>query len=73
MHSRITPLIYAVKGLKSEVNQIFQDFVRETCRANDVKRIKDMFEAVLMEYNLREREINKLMEAIMDNDSKQLQ
>lgn len=29
-----------------------------------------MFEAVFMEYNLRERESNKLMEAILDNDSK---
>lgn len=33
-------------------------------------RIKDMFEAVLMEYNLREKENNKLMEAILQNDSK---
>lgn len=33
-------------------------------------RIKDMFEAVLMEYNLREKESNKLMEAILQNDTK---
>lgn len=49
---------------------MFNDFIRETSKATDVRRIKDMFEAVLMEYNLRDRESNKLMEAILDNDSK---
>ncbi|CAK70642.1 unnamed protein product (macronuclear) [Paramecium tetraurelia] len=72
VHSRIAPLVYAIKGLKQEINQVFADFIRETNRATDVMRIKDMFEAVLMEYNLREKESNKLMEAILQNDSQQI-
>lgn len=44
---------------------MFADFIRETNKATDVNRIKDMFEAVLMEYKFREKESNKLMEAIL--------